>query len=129
MASRRAFVEQMRAQGFSQGLTSWMGSNLVQDESAADGQLTWAFDIAGATDMYRSYRQDCYWELLAAPPDGVTINVLRAGDSDRWDAAMITRLEDAVVAAQARHAGVRNPLSPQSSCRACCVRTVDGAVS
>jgi hypothetical protein len=102
--SRQMSSDSVREQGFSDGLVSWMASNLVPDIStnAAKGQLTWAFDIDGATEMYDSYRATCSWDLLAAPPDGVTVNVLRAGNSDRWDKAMLAKLDAALDEAAAR---------------------------
>ena len=33
--------------------------------------------------MLASYRASEYWDLLAAPPCGVTVNVVRAARSDR----------------------------------------------
>ncbi len=41
------------------------------------------FNLAGAASMLVSYRASEYWDLLAAPPPGVTINVVRAARSDR----------------------------------------------
>ena len=48
----------------------------------------------------QDYRQQCYWDTIAAPPDGTVLNMLRAGDSDRWDAPMIARLNEALDAAK-----------------------------
>ena len=58
----------------------------------------------------QDYRQQCYWDTIAAPPDGTVLNMLRAGDSDRWDAPMIARLNEALDAAKMCTAQV-NPCS------------------
>lgn len=68
------------AQGFSVGLREWLGSSLIPD---GKGQLKWAFNISGAAAMYESYRQMSYWDLVASPPPGVTLNIVRAAKSDR----------------------------------------------
>jgi hypothetical protein len=39
---------------------------------------------AGAAAMFNSYRITHYWGLLEHPPQGVTINIVRAANSDRW---------------------------------------------
>lgn len=75
------------------------GSNLVDIPGDADGRLEWGFDITGAMAMYESYRETDYLPLLASPPAGITLNVLRAGASDRWNARMIGELDAAVSAA------------------------------
>lgn len=105
--SRKQFTEEMSANGFSDALVQWMASNLVPAADSKDGELTWAFDTHGATDMYASYRKTCYWNVIAAPPAGVTLHVLRAGASDRWNDAMKAKLDEALQAAAHRSAKVR----------------------
>ena len=34
-------------------------------------------------DMYASYRQNSYWGLVQAPPQGSIVNIVRAAKSDR----------------------------------------------
>ena len=34
-------------------------------------------------DMGESYKQSSYWDLLDQPPKGTTLNIVRAGNSDR----------------------------------------------
>jgi len=43
--SREWLNKHMGAKGFSEGLTAWLGSNLVARKES--GGLTWAFDIEG----------------------------------------------------------------------------------
>lgn len=84
------------------GLQLWLGSSLVP---APGGGFGWAFNVEGAVGMYRSYRSSSYWDLLAAPPAGVSINVVRALRSDRWDDATLERLQAAARGAARPEAG------------------------
>ena len=34
--------------------------------------------------MYASYKQNSYWDILSAPPEGTVLNVVRAEQSDRF---------------------------------------------
>lgn len=106
VTDRKALLERLTAQGFTEGLVQWIGSNLAPDPHNR-GCYTWAFDADGAADMYRHYCNTDSWDVLAAPPQGATVNVLRAALSDRWNPGMTQRL--ATVCAQAReaHAKVR----------------------
>jgi hypothetical protein len=97
---RQQLLESLKAQGFSETLVQWMATNLVPSPQNP-AEFKWAFDIKGAAAMYHSYCKTQYWDLLASPPRGVTVNVLRAGNSERWDDAMISKLNDACAASQA----------------------------
>ena len=97
----------MASLGFSEPLAQWMASNLVPAAApASKDSLTWTFNVAGAAAMYASYRTTKYWHVLAAPPDGVAVNVLRAAASDRWDDLMIAKLETSLGRAQELRAQV-----------------------
>lgn len=80
IASREWLYKYMEDKGYSQGLRLWMGSNLVPD---GQGKLKWGFDIEGAIGMYESYKDNSYWDVLAKPPMGTTLNIVRAAKSDR----------------------------------------------
>ena len=54
--------------------------------------------------MLKSYRASEYWDLLAAPPRGVTVNIVRAARSDRWSRSMIERLHAAEASSAANDA-------------------------
>lgn len=102
--SRKELYTQMKGQGFSEALVQWMGSNLVDIPGDAERQLEWAFDVVGAIEMYRHYREADYLPMLSAPPKGQTLNVVRAGASDRWNKRMIQELDDAASASKVRTA-------------------------
>ncbi|DBA71709.1 TPA: hypothetical protein ACH3X2_001158 [Trebouxia sp. C0005] len=80
IASREWLYKFMEDQGYSLGLRLWMGSNLVPD---GQGKLKWGFNIEGASDMYQSYRESSYWDLVQQPPKGTALHVVRAEKSDR----------------------------------------------
>lgn len=41
-----------------------------------------------------SFRTTDYWPLLENPPKGMEIAIVRAENSDRWDADVVQRLEN-----------------------------------
>mmetsp|Transcript_1895 Transcript_1895/g.5548 ORF Transcript_1895/g.5548 Transcript_1895/m.5548 type:complete len:333 (-) Transcript_1895:642-1640(-) len=93
MASRDAMMVRLEELGFSEGLRLWLGSNMVADK--ARGGLRWTFDLAGAQQMYNSYKELQYWDDMGSVPPGVTVNVVRAENSDRWTKRMQKQLQDA----------------------------------
>ncbi|KAK1375753.1 AB hydrolase-1 domain-containing protein [Heracleum sosnowskyi] len=88
--SRKWLVNHMMTLGFSKSLSDWIGSNLKKSE---EGE-TWAFNLEGAVAMFNSYRKTDYWPLLENPPEGMEIAIVRAENSDRWDADVVQRLEN-----------------------------------
>jgi pimeloyl-ACP methyl ester carboxylesterase len=83
--SRAALIDYLTKQGFSLGVSRWMTTNLRPADGAADGALTWAFDLDGIADLYQSYEDTCLWDLLKAPPQGLRLDFVRATQSNfRW---------------------------------------------
>jgi len=68
--------------GLSEDLAAWLGSSL--EVVPGTGALRFEFDVAGAAAMYASYRSSEYWDVLALPPQGVDVHVVRGELSDRW---------------------------------------------
>ncbi|KAL9227695.1 hypothetical protein vseg_003352 [Gypsophila vaccaria] len=87
--SRKWLVDHMMKLGFSRSLSEWLGSNLRKSN---DHEI-WAFNLEGAFQMFKSYREKDYWPLLEHPPKGTEISIVRAENSDRWDPHIIQRLE------------------------------------
>ncbi|KAL6559169.1 hypothetical protein OROHE_006538 [Orobanche hederae] len=90
ISSRKWLVDHMLELGFSKSLSEWIGSNLKKSEE----QVTWAFNLDGAVQMFHSYREMDYWPLLEHTPKGMEIAVVRAEQSDRWDSDVIKQLEN-----------------------------------
>ncbi|XP_024013834.1 protein ABHD11 isoform X1 [Eutrema salsugineum] len=87
--SRKWLVDHMVELGFSRSLSEWIGSNLKR---SGDSE-TWAFNLDGAVQMFKSYRETSYWSLLENPPKETEISFVIAEKSDRWDHDTTTRLE------------------------------------
>lgn len=87
--SRKWLVHHMVQLGFSKSLSEWLGTNLKK----SNDHETWAFNLEGAVQMFHSYREKDYWDLLEHPPKGTEISLVWAENSDRWDAHVIQRLE------------------------------------
>lgn len=87
--SRKWLVDHMMGLGFSKSLSEWIGTNL---KKSGDHE-TWAFNLEGAAEMFKSYQEKSYWSLLENPPDGLKIAVVRAEKSDRWAPDVVQRLE------------------------------------
>ncbi|KAK9153639.1 hypothetical protein Sjap_001119 [Stephania japonica] len=88
--SRKWLVDHMMSLGFSKSLSEWIGSNL---KKLGDHE-TWAFNLEGAVEMFKSYCETNYCPLLEHPPKGLEIAVVRAENSDRWSPNVIQQLED-----------------------------------
>ncbi|RCV28254.1 hypothetical protein SEVIR_5G396000v4 [Setaria viridis] len=89
LPSRKWVVDHMLSLGFSKSLSEWIGSNLKKDND----HVTWAFDLQAAIDMFNSYRERSYWELLEHPPKDLEIAIVQAERSDRWDPDDVQRLK------------------------------------
>ncbi|KAK6147229.1 hypothetical protein DH2020_018141 [Rehmannia glutinosa] len=80
--------------GFSRSLSEWIGSNLKKSEE----QVTWAFNLDGAVQMFNSYRwADILWRWTIGPCWSTHQKAWRypfcAEKSDRWDPDVIRQLE------------------------------------
>lgn len=84
----RWLVDHMIEHGFSKSLSEWIGSNL---KKSGDGVI-WTFNLQAAIDMFSSYRETSYWNLLEQPPKGMEIVVVRAEKSDRWHKHVVDKL-------------------------------------
>ncbi|EFN53217.1 hypothetical protein CHLNCDRAFT_137091 [Chlorella variabilis] len=103
LASRDALHQQLKERGLSTGLQQWLGSSLVPD---GHGRFVWTFNVEGAAAMFDDYLTQDYSALLKSPPRGVTLHILRAMRSDRWDRETLAVVQGAV-AATAQPAAVR----------------------
>ncbi|VVA15469.1 PREDICTED: ABHD11 [Prunus dulcis] len=86
--SRKWLVDHMIELGFSKSLSEWIGTNLKKQGD----HETWAFNLDGVVQMFKSYQEKSYWHLLEQPPKDMEIAVVRAENSDRWDPDVIQRL-------------------------------------
>jgi len=89
--SPNVLVEQLRHEGFSFGVAAWVATNLTLDGS---GTYTWTFDLNGIKEMYDSYENSDLWNVIERPPQGLSIDFVRAERSTfRWAGADHHRIE------------------------------------
>jgi len=91
LESRDKLYTLLDAQGYSQGLQQWLGSNLVND---GNNNYTWNFNFDGVVSMFDSYLQTPMEGFLAKPPHGCSMHLVRALKSNRWDKESIKRLDE-----------------------------------
>ncbi|KAJ1381154.1 Alpha/Beta hydrolase fold [Sesbania bispinosa] len=87
--SRKWLVSHLMGLGYSKALSDWIGTNL---KKVGDHE-TWVFDLQSAKEMFDSYWEKSYWNLLENPPKGMEIVIVRAEKSDRWDQEAIERIQ------------------------------------
>ncbi|KAL2345247.1 hypothetical protein Fmac_006532 [Flemingia macrophylla] len=87
--SRKWLVSHLMGLGYSKALSDWIGTNL---KKVGDHE-TWIFDLKNAKEMFDSYCEKSYWNLLENPPKGMEIVIVRAENSDRWDQDTIERIQ------------------------------------
>ncbi|MCB9546452.1 MAG: alpha/beta hydrolase [Myxococcales bacterium] len=86
-ASREAVTAHFLDRGFGTGIAAWMTTNVARTAAG----LVWKPDLDVVEALLADYFRTDLWDFLAAP--GATrVHLLRAGRSDRWDAATLTRL-------------------------------------
>ncbi|GAQ82053.1 hypothetical protein KFL_000990020 [Klebsormidium nitens] len=86
---RRYIIDRLIQEGFSPGIAQWMTTNLKKTENG----YGWVFNLAGISDMYRSYEDTYLWRIVEDVPAGIHINFLRAERSlHRWHRDDIDRI-------------------------------------
>lgn len=54
--------------------------------------MAWTFDLDGIADMYDSYEAACLWNLLREPPQGLSLDFVRAERSTfRWQGERLAK--------------------------------------
>ena len=89
LARREEVQVRLQAQGFSEGLSRWMTTNLRR----GDGGLVWRFGLDAVEQMIGDYFRQDLWDTLEIPIADLDIHLVRAARSDRWDEAMVRRAE------------------------------------
>lgn len=77
-ASRDEAVGALEARGFARPVARWMATNLEE----GDGGFRWALDPDAVGELLEDFfRTDC-WDVVASPPDGLELHVVKAEDAD-----------------------------------------------
>lgn len=108
--SRSAVIDAVVHAGFSPHIARWVVTNLrnargsngngssCSSGDVGDGNmpgLTWTFDLDGIAEMYRSYEETTLWPVLQSPPDGLTLDFVKAERSSfRWGGTDEQRIKD-----------------------------------
>ncbi|MFG0316072.1 MAG: alpha/beta fold hydrolase [Planctomycetota bacterium JB042] len=90
VARRSDAIDALVRHGVAKGIAQWLATNLVPRD---EGGYEWVFDADRLAEMLADYWRVDGWPFLSAPPSGLTVDVVRAGRSDRWTAEDVRRLE------------------------------------
>jgi len=88
---RAACVEALEREGFARHVAQWMATNLVP----ADGELVWRFDLGGLESLLGDFFRRDLWDVVASPPRGTEIHLVRATESDVLSDADMERIRSA----------------------------------
>ena len=90
--SPNMLVRELSKDGFSFQVAAWVATNLVV--SATGEGYTWVFDLQGIKQMYQSYEAEDLWSVVEYPPEGLSIDFVRAERSTfRWGGGDHRRIE------------------------------------
>lgn len=88
---KRSLVkEQLLEKGASMMISQWMTTNLQR----RDEGYCWKFNLDGIQEMLEDYFQQDLWLVLEDPDLPMSVNMIRASQSDRWDEDSIYRLDN-----------------------------------
>jgi urease beta subunit len=80
------------AAGFTKPVAQWVTTNLRP--APGTQQLRWTFDLDGIAEMYDSYEAASMWELLQQPPQGLSVDFVRAEQSSfRWEGGVVDNIQ------------------------------------
>jgi pimeloyl-ACP methyl ester carboxylesterase len=86
---RNDLVEHFRHHGLPEAVARWMTTNLRR----TDGGLQWRFHYEALGEMIHDYWDTDLWSFLKAPPDHLSIDLVQAERSDRWDLDSVKHIE------------------------------------
>ncbi len=89
LAQRADVVGHLVAGGIDTAVAQWMTTNL----RATDDGYRWKFDLPAVVQMLDSYFSTDSWPILRHVPAAVTVHVVRAGRSARWNAETVQALQ------------------------------------
>lgn len=110
VSSKPEVVSAIVQEGFSRDVAQWVVTNLRPIGSSNSRPLgfSWALDLHGIADMYKSYETTNIWGIVENVPRGVHINFLKAERSlHRWALEDLQRIHAAEELASNEGAGVQ----------------------
>jgi len=88
--SRDALIVALQEGGLSLPVAQWMATNLSGD---AETGYRWRFDLAAIEELLVDFARQELWELLAAPPEGTGIHLIKAEDSGLLSGEALEKVE------------------------------------
>jgi pimeloyl-ACP methyl ester carboxylesterase len=89
--SREAVVAVICDAGFTRAVASWMASNVVWQDNA----YRWRLDFQLMEALLRDFFERDAWSLIDAPPDGLTIQIVKGTESSLLTEDACARIEEA----------------------------------
>ncbi|KAJ6816446.1 protein ABHD11 [Iris pallida] len=110
ISSKQEVVDTLIQEGFSIDVARWVVTNLKpvgQLGSSLSQVFSWAFDLKGISEMFKSYEETNLWRIVENVPRGVHVNFLKAERSlHRWALEDLQRIHAAEQLASKEGAGV-----------------------
>lgn len=88
MGSRDEAITAIAAAGYGTGVAQWMATNLVRDQ----GEFIWGLDLDVMERLLHDFFTTDLWDVVEAPPPGVTLHFLKASESNALSADGVARL-------------------------------------
>ncbi|XP_022993497.1 uncharacterized protein LOC111489487 [Cucurbita maxima] len=98
VSSKQDVVNALVQRGFSKDVAQWVVTNLrpIGPRGSSSSGFSWAFDLKGIAEMYKSYEETDLWKIVEDVPRGVHISFLKAERSlHRWALEDIRRIHAA----------------------------------
>ncbi|XP_022939884.1 uncharacterized protein LOC111445615 [Cucurbita moschata] len=98
VSSKQDVVNALVQHGFSKDVAQWVVTNLrpIGPRGSSSSGFSWAFDLKGIAEMYKSYEETDLWKIVEDVPRGVHISFLKAERSlHRWALEDIRRIHAA----------------------------------
>jgi len=90
--SPNVLVQDLVEDGFSFEVAAWVATNLTMHHSGEGYE--WVFNLNGIKQMYESYESSDLWNVIERPPQGLSIDFVKAERSTfRWAGADHHRIE------------------------------------
>lgn len=89
IAGRRSLVDDLLSRGLSPGIAQWMTTNL----RPVEGGFSWRLHLPAVREMLLDYARQDAWPALDHPTERPRVHFVRGGQSERWTAADVARLE------------------------------------
>jgi len=88
--SRDALIAELRKTGLSLPVAQWMATNLSGDPETG---YRWRFDLDAIEELLADFARQELWDLLADPPEGTEVHLIKAEASGLLAGETLARVE------------------------------------